>query len=189
MTKLKILDLGCNQCEWSEEQGYTKENYVGLDTDITALKKARQNGHQVLLVNLEDKKLPFKDETFDLVIAKDILEHINSYIDITRQAHCVLKRGGRLFIQVPSEWSHNIHTDYTHTGKAWTVDSIHKMLSDCGFYIYDFKKAELSLKLLTINPKVLLKYLTHYVLKNAGLNFSTQGYIIWCKKTEKRLKP
>ena len=45
--------------------------------------------------------LPFRDETFDLVISKDSLEHFYRPWDAIREVHRVIKRGGLFIIWVP----------------------------------------------------------------------------------------
>ena len=46
-------------------------------------------------------ELPFKDNTVDLVIAQEVLEHVADFIELVREIHRVLKPGGAFFCQVP----------------------------------------------------------------------------------------
>lgn len=49
----------------------------------------------------KDKKLPFKDNTFDLIILYDVLEHFPEPLPILRELYRVCKIGGIIEIKVP----------------------------------------------------------------------------------------
>lgn len=53
-----------------------------------------------LQANLE-ATLPFKSNTFDLVLASHILEHVGNYYQIVKEIHRVLVPGGILAVRVP----------------------------------------------------------------------------------------
>lgn len=164
----KILDLGCNNCEWAENEGYTEHDYIGLDIDEKALKIAKSNGHHVMKYNLEQGSLPFKSNIFDMVLVKDVLEHIYSFIDITKEINRVLKVNGKLFVSVPAEFSCILWDDYTHK-RAFSIRGVSSLLQDCGFHIDKIDKIcgrALSLRLINlIYPRL-----------------ATQSYSLWCHK-------
>ena len=165
---MKILDLGCNNCKWAESMGYTKYDYIGIDINEKTLKIAKSNGHNVMKYNLERETVPFKKGVFDMVIAKDVLEHIYSFVDITKEINRVLKRNGKLFVSVPAEFSFILWDDYTHK-RAFSEKSITALLQDCGFHIDKIDKIcgwALSLRLINlIYPRL-----------------ATQSYSLWCHK-------
>ncbi len=49
----------------------------------------------------KNKKLPFKDNTFDLIILYDVLEHFSEPLPILRELYRVCKIGGIIEIKVP----------------------------------------------------------------------------------------
>lgn len=57
--------------------------------------------------------LPFDDGSFDEVLCKDILEHVD-YIPLLDELHRILKPGGCLMIQVPHFTSKDAVSDPTH---------------------------------------------------------------------------
>lgn len=70
-------------------------------------------------------ELPFKDSSFDLVCAFDVLEHIENHQDATKEIERVLKTGGTSFITVPAYkflWSE--HDDINHHYRRYTRRSL-----------------------------------------------------------------
>lgn len=94
--QIKILDYGCGT------GGVTKNlerwgNVVGIEKNPTAVKYARKRNVKVLLVN--SKKLPFKNNSFDLVTILDVLYHKNVSPDSTlEEVFRVLKPKGYVII-------------------------------------------------------------------------------------------
>lgn len=180
--QIKILDLGCKRCEWSEAQGLTKHFYIGIDSDKNALQANKGKG-VFIFSDLEGVKLPFKSECFDLVVAKAVLEHVHNYQKLLSEINRVLKKGGMVYIEVPSERSYYIHDDYTHTGKAWTVKALRNMLTDFGFDVQKVFRVAGGLSLLTSNPKKFVYALFHRALRRFGLDFVTGSYVAVGRKT------
>ena len=50
---------------------------------------------------IDMQKIPFPDETFDMVICNHILEHVDDAVAAMREMHRVLKPGGRTICQTP----------------------------------------------------------------------------------------
>ncbi|OVE82309.1 hypothetical protein BVY04_01315 [bacterium M21] len=89
---------------------------LGCGTDIRAgwvnLDKASIDGVDVVH-DLDSGKLPFSDESFDLILCNDVIEHID-YFPVLSECHRVLSSGGRLVIEVPHFSSNNCYVDPTH---------------------------------------------------------------------------
>ncbi len=64
--------------------------------------------------NLEKFPYPFKDEEFDLIQAHQVLEHINNLEEVMKELARILKKGGRLKIDVPHFSSNSAYMDPTH---------------------------------------------------------------------------
>lgn len=99
-----LLDFGCGKgFLLSKIASFNQDlNLVGVDVSrnaITAIKKNFPSGDFRQID--EDAKLPFDDNTFDFIVAADVLEHIydtaNAFSELTR----VLKPNGKIFISVP----------------------------------------------------------------------------------------
>ena len=82
-----------------KEMGY--ENYQGLDFSDEAVRwcKEKNLGH-VQLGDICD--MPFNDEEFDLVLATDIIEHVDNDILALKEVKRILKPTGVAIITVPA---------------------------------------------------------------------------------------
>ncbi|WP_019323672.1 class I SAM-dependent methyltransferase [Streptococcus mutans] len=91
-----VLEVACNMCTTSIELAQTYGCSVeGVDRDPKTLEKARANIHEAGLDELvhvqqaNAMKLPFPDDSFDIIINKAKIKAIKEYLR-------VLKPGGRL---------------------------------------------------------------------------------------------
>jgi SAM-dependent methyltransferase len=83
-----------------------RENVVvNADYAASGLQVGRRFGVQGVLANLNlSPTLPFPDRSFDLVICKDILEHILEPLAVLKEAMRVLRNSGTLVISVPNHF-------------------------------------------------------------------------------------
>lgn len=81
-----------------------KNNDVyGIDFSSQALKIAKSFGIKVRRSNL-DQPLEFKSKAFDIIVAKDILEHLESPLFLAKEIRRVLKDDGYAVINVPNHF-------------------------------------------------------------------------------------
>jgi ubiquinone/menaquinone biosynthesis C-methylase UbiE len=83
-----------------------RENVVvNADYAASGLEIGRRFGIQGVLANLNlSPALPFPDGSFDLVVCKDILEHILEPMAVLKEAMRVLRDSGTLVISVPNHF-------------------------------------------------------------------------------------
>jgi len=123
----RVLDFGCGTKPY-EYLFYRCDSYTGLDT--------RNSGHNhkksKVDVYFDGLKIPFPDETFDVVVSFQVLEHVPDPKLMLREIHRVLKKSGKLLITAPLIWSeHEIPFDFSR----WTSYGISKLLVESGFTI------------------------------------------------------
>ncbi len=95
--KDKILDIGCGEGKIWEL--FPDLQVTGLDFSQENLKKAKKFVKPVLG---SAEKLPFKDNSFDIVLATEILEHVINPEKLLTETDRVLKRGGHAIISFPN---------------------------------------------------------------------------------------
>ena len=98
---LHVLDLGCRTGALT--QHYAEGNsLVGLDVDRNALEHASARlAIETVWADAEDE-LPFSDESFDVVVAGELLEHLADPRAAVAHVRRVLKPGGRFVGSVPN---------------------------------------------------------------------------------------
>lgn len=132
---LSILDVGCgaggNIKILGEFGGVT-----GFDISEEALKFARTHGTFKNLVSGNAEYLPFADESFDLVSALDVLEHIPDDHRAIREMFRVLKKGGFALITVPTHrWLWSRHDQALHHLRRYTTNELRTKLASAGFRV------------------------------------------------------
>ena len=95
--KLKILDIGCGAGFISNELARLGHDVVGLDLSESSLDIARQTSGNATpeYVCADAYHLPFEDESFDLIVCFDFLEHVEKPNIVVSEASRVLRKKGR----------------------------------------------------------------------------------------------
>lgn len=96
----KILDLGCGNCSLLNKLSRAGYKIKGIDANPFRVFKWQRNGNKCVYFALVEA-LPFDDESFDIIISQEVLEHILDIKQGIREMYRILRRGGIIFIQVP----------------------------------------------------------------------------------------
>jgi SAM-dependent methyltransferase len=96
----RVLDLGCRSGALTRHF-LDGNSVVGLDVDPSALVKAAALGIEPVQANVEEP-LPFDDASFDVVVAGELLEHLQFPDALVGEIQRVLRSGGLLAGSVPN---------------------------------------------------------------------------------------
>ena len=132
----RILDIGCSGCAllfFLRARGFT--GLQGIDINKDAIDLCRQKGiSNVQLASAE--KTEFADQQFDILIASDILEHIEDEDKALSEWHRILKKGGVLIIFVPAfQFLWSPHDDINLHHRRYAQKGLIKILQKNGFRI------------------------------------------------------
>lgn len=95
-----VLDLGCGN---GLSTNYIKGKFVvGLDLSQVQMVRAKKRFRKINYVVGNASKLPFKSNTFDLVVAINLLHHITDSEKVLNEVYRVLKPGGKLLTVDPN---------------------------------------------------------------------------------------
>ena len=135
---LKRLDIGCSSGLMLNElhaQGYLSENIFGIDIS----KKAIENCHTSGLTNtfvMDASELTFPDESFDLIVASDCIEHLKEDDKALAHWNKVLKPNGKALIFAPafmSLWSP--HDEANHHFRRYRCKELTEKIKNHDFRI------------------------------------------------------
>lgn len=131
---LKILDIGCGtgvNLALFQKFG----TVFGVDASPDAVQYCRQRG----FLNVQKGRaetLPFPDQTFDMVAAVELLEHMADDEKVLGEFLRVLKSGGRLFLTVPAyQFLWTEHDDALGHQRRYTLGGLRDKLQRSGFVI------------------------------------------------------
>jgi len=97
---MRVLDAGCGSGRLLDELRSFGQ-ITGLDLNPDSVEIARSRGHEDV-VQGPVESLPWPDETFDLVISLDMVEHTVDDRVTLRELRRVTKHGGRFLMTVPA---------------------------------------------------------------------------------------
>ncbi len=130
---IRILDVGCGtgaNLEMLKQYGDSE----GVDVSDDALEFCRKKGLKVHKGLAEE--LPFEDETFDLVTALDVVEHLDDDVAGLKEMHRILKKDGKTLIFVPAfMWLWGVQDDISNHRIRYTRAQIVERMEKAGFEI------------------------------------------------------
>lgn len=97
--KATVLDIGCGAGLLANPLAKAGHEVTGVDISVPSLRIARKNDETKQVVYLEANaySLPFPDDSFNVVCAMDVLEHVEEPKRLIAEASRVLKKGGLFF--------------------------------------------------------------------------------------------
>lgn len=110
--KAQVLDLGCDDGELVKKRikkFVGSADIWGVDIDKKVLEKAKKRGIKTFRLDLNNQKLPFESNFFDVVEANQIIEHLWDTDTFLAETYRVLKPGSYFLISTEnlSSW-HNL---------------------------------------------------------------------------------
>lgn len=132
----RVCDLGCGTGFVS--QLHPNYDIIGVDISDGMLEK---NPYNWVKAPAED--LPFEDNSFDFVICRSLLHHLEDPLVGMKESWRVLKKGGKFVCWDPNagffaEWFRKIFqkTDrFSHLHHSFTDKELFKIIEDSGFKI------------------------------------------------------
>jgi len=99
-----ILDFGCGEGYGAALLAKSAEKIVGLDYSTAAIKKAKQKYvlHNIEFICSDLRKINFENESFDMIIAFQLIEHLAHPEVFIAKAKAWLKKGGIFLLTTPN---------------------------------------------------------------------------------------
>ena len=133
---VKVLDVGCGRGD--QMKVFQKFNFDthGLDIEFNSGQEIKN----LSICDFRSNKMPYKDETFDIIFCKSVIEHLylKEIENLMLEKKRILKKNGYLIILTPS-WEYNVknfYTEYSHV-TPFTKRSLEHCVKS-----YSFKNVE-----------------------------------------------
>jgi SAM-dependent methyltransferase len=139
----RVLDAGCGAGYGSAELAHVAASVIGTDTAADAIAFARENYR---LPNLHFERascdaLPHPDGSFDLVVAFEVIEHLESWREFLLEVRRVLLPHGQFVVSTPNK------SYYTESRGREGPNP---------FHVHEFEFEEFRSQLLAVFPEVSL---------------------------------
>jgi len=103
----KVLDIGCGDGIFSIELAKRGYGVVGVDLNVKSVNYAKyfskRSEVKIDFLVGDACHLPFANESFDIILCSEVLEHIKDDEGAIREIERVLKQNGLLILTVPSD--------------------------------------------------------------------------------------
>ena len=150
----RVVDIGCGNgalCRELASRGY---EVVGCEPSTEGLRFAQDAAPQLVFHELgaDDDPSPIGNESFDVAIATEVIEHLVRPRSLPRFAGQLLRPGGHLIISTPyhgylknlvlalsNKWDAHLNPfwDSGHI-KFWSYKTLSQLLNESGFRIVRF---------------------------------------------------
>ncbi|HOV90371.1 MAG TPA: class I SAM-dependent methyltransferase [Syntrophorhabdaceae bacterium] len=144
-----ILDMGCGEGIGLEKlkKQFPQKMVLGIDLEKENVEICKSHQLDVIRSNVYD--LPLKNESIDLCICIDMLEHLKEPLNGLKELRRILKKDGLLIMTIPNDRNFFLARiamfmfkeafyDSGHE-KKWTPKSITRLIWDAGLKIQEKK--------------------------------------------------
>jgi SAM-dependent methyltransferase len=130
----QILDVGCGTgYNLAHLRKYGKAQ--GVDMSPEALKFCHERGETEVTLH-QAGELPFEKESFEVITAFDVIEHIEDDRGALEEFRRLLLPGGWLLIYTPAlPWMYNEHDRLVHHKRRYVKSELRQKIAQAGFQI------------------------------------------------------
>ena len=129
----KVLDIGSGRGGFGIEKP-PNVSLFGIERDASIIDQSN-NYDEIIHENIDENFLmPYDEKSFNGVLARDILEHIEKPWLLLDEVFRILKDGGVFICSVPKPDPKIVWNDYTHI-RGFTKNALSSMVSNAGFKI------------------------------------------------------
>ena len=140
----KILEIGSGtgrMLNYLLNEGYSVQ---GLEKKETVIEKSKLLYGDLHIQKVDSEKIPYSDNSFDIVISFDVFEHIPDSDSHLKEVFRVLSNDGYYLLQTPNKYTNSVfETIRWKSFSRWKTDhcSLHtykqiiKRFDNCGFEV------------------------------------------------------
>jgi SAM-dependent methyltransferase len=110
---LRIIDCGCGAGDYVAGLAARGADAIGFEYQAEKVLGPESKAQSDALSIADIERIPFGDETFDVAIVNEVLEHVPDDLAGLREVHRILRPGGRLIVFSPNRLypfeTHGVH--------------------------------------------------------------------------------
>jgi SAM-dependent methyltransferase len=167
----RILDVGCGTgANLKMLAAYGRAE--GVDISPQAVEFCRERGLDSVKLGAAEQ-LPFEDDSFELVTALDVIEHLDDDVAGLREMRRVLRRDGRVLLFVPAfMFLWGVQDDVSNHRRRYTLPSLVKAVEAAGFAVESSTYANISFFLPVLAVRSVMRWLGLRAATEYGINIS-----------------
>lgn len=154
----RVLDVGCGtgfNIEYLQAAGY--ERVVGLDVSSEALSFCRLRGLEHLVCG-DGTDPPLQPESFDVILALDMIEHLVDDVSALRALGHLLRSGGSLVVFAPAfQFLWGLQDVVSHHRRRYTARELGRKLAQAGLDVVKLSYANMYLFPLILIGRLVLR--------------------------------
>ena len=154
----RVLDVGCGTGYGSAELAKVAHRVIGIDVaaEAAAAASAAHRCANLQYVAAAAQHVPFPDAQFDLIVAFEVIEHLENWAELLSEARRLLAPGGQFVISTPN--------------KLYYAES-RRLSGPNPFHVHEFEFSEFREALTAVFPSVTIFTQNH----TAGILFQPHG--------------
>jgi SAM-dependent methyltransferase len=101
----RVLDIACGAGYGADCMARTASSVTAIDLSPEAAAAASANypGGNITFMAADARRLPFANQSFDLVVAFEVIEHLDNPRELLAEARRLLAPGGQLVVSTPNK--------------------------------------------------------------------------------------
>lgn len=178
-----VLDIGCGFGEFLENIKGSVRISVGLDIDMACLRECNRYIPESEFLKSEATCLPFVDDSFDIVIAIGVIEHVNNPVSLLREVRRIC-RGSAVFMTPnlgrPSRLimaaKGKIHRERSGHKQGWDYHLFNQVLEHNGWTVDRIETRFVDFPFYNIFPQNFSRWMSYKVLKKLFPKIGSELY-------------
>ena len=167
----RILDVGCGtgaNLKMLADYGRAE----GVDISPQAVEFCRERGLDSVKLGAAEQ-LPYENDSFELVTALDVIEHLDDDVAGLREMRRVLRRDGRVLLFVPAfMFLWGVQDDVSNHRRRYTLPSLVKAVEAAGFEVEWSSYANISFFVPVLLVRSMMRWLGLRAATEYGINIS-----------------